>query len=93
MQCQCLVLEHSIVLVKPDKPSDTVKGLRSLKACSLSRPVCMEDVTSFTFSSGKCFLCGNEIALQASSIALSHSIAKDIERKAQDHNNGSSTAS
>lgn len=49
---------------------------------------CIENVTSFTFSSGKCFLCGNEIALQASSIVLSHSIAKNTEMMAGDHNRG-----
>lgn len=45
---------------------------------------CVEDVRSFTLSSGECFLCGNEISLQASSVALSRYIDTNSEMKAQD---------
>lgn len=39
MQCLCLLLEHLILLVKPDKLSDAAKRPRCLKASPLPRPV------------------------------------------------------
>ena len=49
---------------------------------------CVKDVTSFTLSSGESFLYGNEIAMQAYLIVLSHYTEKNSEGKARDHERG-----
>lgn len=73
--------------------SKTRQAFRHCKKAEMSEilspsQTCIKNVMSFTLSSGECFLCGDEIALQASSIALSCYVDKNTKMKAWDHKRG-----